>query len=178
MQEKGEPAPDAIENQEADLNALGGEDEDNQDAVIRDALGALPKVYVTSQFAPRVMSNVYIHHARSHIKPLQVFLYSMFIVVLGFVFFVWDVMEHRAARGIDSWGTAFLEKLDLMLEHADHSLTNMTGLLMGCWHLVTGVGGQALKWSSVPWLLLLIGLFVLAGFGIKKTLQSLYRVKR
>ena len=146
-----------------------------EDGFLENALGQMPKVHVGKRFLPSVMSKVYAHHARANLKPKYIFGGAVIFLVASLTFFVLDVREFQAEMNLSSFSDAYLQKLTLMLSQIDGSFTDVTGLLVACWQLLTGVLGKAIEPENLPFLGLVLVLLAGISFGIRKWALSLYR---
>lgn len=147
---------------------------DQDDALFAEAFKNIPKVHVSAEFLPRVMSRVHAHHARANIKLAHVAVLSGLLLLLSLGFFAWDVFATQEAMGLDSASDAFMEKMRFLIGDANTSFSSVTGILAASWQLVTGLAAVALTPANLPYLGVLLIALVAIGYGLKRWISSLH----
>lgn len=146
--------------------------------MIEEVFRDLPKIQVSEEFLPRVMSTVYGHHVRTQIRFRQVFLLCLALVGLSFSLFLWDVWNFQRHQGLNQFSQAFDQKLDLLIHHMGVSFSDWTGILAASWQWITGAESLIFSRSHSIILGLMIVAVALIGFAIKKYLESLHHTSR
>ncbi|CAM2008398.1 hypothetical protein [Acanthopleuribacter pedis] len=158
MEPHQNPADDA--SLSADQQAV----EIPEDPDFDQAFKGLPEIKVPQSFLPSVMFQVYEKHAREKIVLWQVALIAVLLLAGAGAFLSLDVLAHMEVGGHLSFGQAFSDKVDTVLQSFDQVIAAFGTLVSISWSLAKGAGGHLVKETHplvlVGGVAVLVGLFV------------------